>query len=69
MSNLQKKAEIKRQRERIANVSVVACTLGIVGIIFSPSIPITIAVTAISGGTGYIGLQKIKKLNEAEKSL
>lgn len=69
MSNLIRKAEIKQKREKIANISVIACIAGIGGIILSPTIPITIAVTAIAGGTGYIGLKKIQKLNDEEKKL
>lgn len=69
MSNLIRKAEIKKQRDKIANVAVFACIAGIGGIIFSPSIPITIAVTALAGGTGYVGLKKIQKLNDEEKKL
>lgn len=69
MSNLNRKAEIKQERDKIANVSVLVCIAGIGGIIFSPTIPLTLAITALAGGTGYVGLRKIKKLNDEEKKL
>lgn len=64
-----KEAEIKKARDRYCNVSASVCVAGIIGVILSPTIPITIAVATITGGIGYAGLKKIQKLNDEEKNL
>ena len=63
------KAEIKKGRDKCANLGIAVCMASIVGIILSPSILITVAITAVGGGAEYIALQKVKKLNEEEKKL
>ncbi|MDF2865365.1 MAG: hypothetical protein K0R72_174 [Clostridia bacterium] len=64
-----RKAEIKQAKDRYCNVSTTVCVIGIVGIILSPSIPLTIAIAAVTSSIGYAGLKKIQKLNDEEKKL
>lgn len=60
-------AEIQKTRDKCANTAVAICIASIVGIVFSPSILVTVAVTILGGGFGYFSLKKIEKLNESEK--
>jgi len=69
MSNTTRTMEIKRSKSRYCNTSATILVVGIVGILCSPTIPITLAITAVSGGIGCFGLKKIKKLNLEEKVL
>jgi hypothetical protein len=69
MSNITRTMEIKRSKSRYCNTTATILVVGIVGILCSPTIPITLAIAATSGGIGYFGLKKIEKLNHEEKVL
>lgn len=63
------KAEIKRTIDKYAKIGITICMASIVGVILSPSIPITIAFTAIGAGGGGLISEKMKKLRAMEKEL
>lgn len=54
-------------RELIRKISLTTGILTIIGIIFSPSIPVTISVTAIGGGLSFVGVRIIKMMDKRPK--
>jgi|GEM_PF-3188781 len=55
--------EIKEDKSKCCNTSTIALTAAAFGIIISPTILITLGITAVAGGLGIYSLKKIKKFN------
>lgn len=66
---MSRKSEIKKERDFYCNVSVAFCIASMVGILLSPTIPITAGILAVGAGGSLLGLKKIEKLNAEEKKL
>ena len=54
-------------RETIRKISITVGILTIIGIIFSPSIPITFCVTAIGGAISLTGVRIVKMMDKKPK--
>jgi len=62
-------SKIKKIRDRYTFLSTSACIAAVVAVVFSPAIPVTIAVTAVGASIGLFGVAKNEKLNEEERIL
>lgn len=47
---------MSRKKEVIGNVSAVICVASMVGVLLSPSIPVTAIILVVGGGLSLIGL-------------
>ena len=58
----------KKAGDKYLDVAVSVCGAAVVGIVFSPSIPVTCLITAVAVSALYYATKKIAKLKKSEST-
>lgn len=58
----------KKASDKYLDVAVSVCGASIIGVVFSPSIPVTCLITAVAVSVVYYATKKIAKLKKSESA-